>query len=982
MKKILLFILLSISIYGQNPTRFPYGVQITGGQTETSETSKLVSQQPGTGTLNYVNATALPLSTAMINALKTKADLSTGLIKNGLVTTNADPTKFNITAGIGIITNFDNPEVPTSTIVSFPAFTGITPTYLNTSNITYVAITLSGSTPVVLMQATAFDNVQRRNVIALGAVIHSNLTTINLVNNISAPTNAVTNQLHDLYEFIGALNLTGNKYTANGANLSLDKTAGTIGKLGVNFANNWRDPNRLSIGLQSLLTFRYRTQNGAESGDLTVLNPAIYDLANVLTAVPSNKFSIQTVTLFQTGMTRIQYGQNTYNTLAEAEAAILTRSYVVENNIAMNGIARAYIILKNTATSLQNASDAKIVEAQKFGGIVSGGAAITDSAIIAALGYTPANDVDVVKLTGNQTVLDKKAFNKISVGTPTSDIIGHPSDSFNADLSIKGSGVRIENTTGESFIVNTTAYSGTSHWYDANVLAIQNKSTYLGVLSQVPAAIRFISNTDEEMGAIGYQNGLVGSAFANSVFLAASMPYYPGYPLVAPTRLALIQEGDYLGSLLKVERLEFNSDWSTKFKTPNGTTRLMIPVSGRVLVNTTTDNGVDAFQVNGGVNSVTNSTFNGVKIGRVGTNSGQIVIGDAVTGYDANSTVLGNTTTTNTAIRGRVIIGTTTNDFTNQFQLTGNAKIAGNAIFTNNMGVRGLLTDGVTEKFLLRVNTSNATEIHNGGGGIELKNDFNSALVTLKNGGNLLIGTTTDDSINKLQVNGSTKTTALTLTTAPTTSAGTYDFVTRNTSTGAVEKVLSNTIATIESPSFTGTPTAPTATVGTNTTQIATTAFVQSNAGAFIANTISDGVTTIAPSQNAVFDALALKASLSGSSTFTGQVNATNFNPGAGNYTLSTGGTGLLDGVLGASFTMGFPTIGWTSNTVINSQSFVATGGTIRLKNYTVATLPTGVQGDTAYVTDATAPTYLGLLIGGGSIVTPVFYNGTAWVSH
>jgi len=52
------------------------------------------------------------------------------------------------------------------------------------------------------------------------------------------------------------------------------------------------------------------------------------------------------------------------------------------------------------------------------------------------------------------------------------------------------------------------------------------------------------------------------------------------------------------------------------------------------------------------------------------------------------------------------------------------------------------------------------------------------------------------------------------------------------------------------------------------------------------------------------------------------------------------------------------------------------------LKNYTVATLPTGVQGDTAYVTDATAPTYLGLLIGGGTIVTPVFYNGSAWVSH
>jgi len=57
-------------------------------------------------------------------------------------------------------------------------------------------------------------------------------------------------------------------------------------------------------------------------------------------------------------------------------------------------------------------------------------------------------------------------------------------------------------------------------------------------------------------------------------------------------------------------------------------------------------------------------------------------------------------------------------------------------------------------------------------------------------------------------------------------------------------------------------------------------------------------------------------------------------------------------------------------------------GGPVRLKNYTVATLPAGTQGDTAYVTDATAPTYLGALTGGGAVVCPVFYNGSAWVSH
>jgi hypothetical protein len=56
--------------------------------------------------------------------------------------------------------------------------------------------------------------------------------------------------------------------------------------------------------------------------------------------------------------------------------------------------------------------------------------------------------------------------------------------------------------------------------------------------------------------------------------------------------------------------------------------------------------------------------------------------------------------------------------------------------------------------------------------------------------------------------------------------------------------------------------------------------------------------------------------------------------------------------------------------------------GTVQLKNYTVATLPTGVQGMTAYVTDASSPSYLATVVGGGTVITPVFYNGANWVCH
>lgn len=75
-----------------------------------------------------------------------------------------------------------------------------------------------------------------------------------------------------------------------------------------------------------------------------------------------------------------------------------------------------------------------------------------------------------------------------------------------------------------------------------------------------------------------------------------------------------------------------------------------------------------------------------------------------------------------------------------------------------------------------------------------------------------------------------------------------------------------------------------------------------------------------------------------------------------------------------------------TNKLVMSATGATITGtltgsSTIKTGGYTVATLPAGTVGMRAYVTDATAPTYLGALTGGGAVVCPVFYNGAAWVS-
>ena len=63
-----------------------------------------------------------------------------------------------------------------------------------------------------------------------------------------------------------------------------------------------------------------------------------------------------------------------------------------------------------------------------------------------------------------------------------------------------------------------------------------------------------------------------------------------------------------------------------------------------------------------------------------------------------------------------------------------------------------------------------------------------------------------------------------------------------------------------------------------------------------------------------------------------------------------------------------------------NANTKLDVDGPIRAKGYTVAALPTGVVGARAYVTNALAPVALATVVGGGSAVVPVFFNGTDWI--
>lgn len=1135
MKKILLYLLLACSISTFAQAEFPEGIQVTNVQ---DNTALKVNVQNATGVINWKY---------LADFQKEKAILSTGLLKNGLISANGDPTKFNITAGIGIISNFDDPENPTSIIVNFPAFTGITPTYLLTGTITYIAI---NSMPAVVMQATPFTPEQRRSLIVLGAVIHSNLTTINVLNNISAPTNSGTNQLHDFIEAVGALNLTGNKYSANGANLQLNKSAGLIFKLGSNFANDWKNPHELAQTAGTSLTFRYRTQNGTEGSDRINLDPALYDLNNVLTSVPNNKFTIQTVTMFQSGLTRIQYGQNVYDDLATAKNAVFTRNFVLEPNSKENGIIRAYIIMRNTTTSLQTIADADILEAQKFGGVASGGVALTLTNIVSALGYTPENVANKQNsLTPDGTGTKYPTIDAVNSGLALK-VTGTNSSDFYRNIYYMGDSL----TEDGKYIYQISTLLGVS-WFNYNQGLSGDTTT--GMLARFATDIP-INRNPSHVVILGGTND-VSSLIPASTIQANLQAMYTyaknaGIKVIAVTitprtttapQLAIQQavntwikttaiDIDYivdpyvtladpsnptqllpayttdglhmttLGYTTLGTYIYNNATWTAKENNYN----LKIDVKGYAAANQElytysdpTFNTINNITVGrGGGNVVSNMAvgrqalalntygrynvaigntsltkntygFDNVGIGHQALTTNTTGVSNVAVGSQSldlntsgnsnvaigNSALFNNTTggsniaigqsslRANTTVSN--IVGIGNNTLLNNTAGLNLIAIGGNALQANTngsgsvaIGVNSLVsnTTGGANMAMglssLTANTGGNSNIGigqsslqantNGSGSVALgtfslmaksSGDANIAIGTnsgryiadiitplsiannsifigqdtraLANSSNneIVIGTNNtgagdnsvtlgNPSVTKTVLRGN-----VTLGLPPTTSVGTYDFLTRNTSTGVVEKVTSASVAATASPTFTGDPKAPTPTLGDNDTSVATTAFVQSTLSTTIAQTITNGVTTSAPSQDAVFDALALKANVNYPAAFTGSAVSAPLGFIGTSFTTGDTGGGLFAPNNGPiSFTANNPsTPGWSSNSNISATFY-------KTAVYTVATLPTtGVTtGTYATVSDATAPTYLGALTGGGSVVCPVFYNGTIWVSH
>lgn len=288
---------------------------------------------------------------------------SSGVRSGFTLTINADPSKFDISSGTGKITN---PTTPTIIPISYAGATGVTVTNLATSDYTYILINSSGT----LIQQTTYPTPdERRDNIFVGRLTHQNRTSITFANTNPDVLNSDTNQLYDFFDAMQPFKISGLQVTANGANLSFNKSSGSAFFRGANFATDPKNPHIISFTAATPQAFRKMTVTTiTDLSDVTVIDPANYDSAGTVTAIGGGAGSttIQRIFLYKSGGVRVAYGQNVYGSLATALANIGTDTFVPNPTIDQTAILIGYIVVTRTATNLNDSSQARILNAARF----------------------------------------------------------------------------------------------------------------------------------------------------------------------------------------------------------------------------------------------------------------------------------------------------------------------------------------------------------------------------------------------------------------------------------------------------------------------------------------------------------------------------------------------------------------------------------------------------------------------------------------
>ena len=337
--------------------------------------------------------------------------LPTGILNGGNLSV-ASSTEFTIAAGNGIINDLNKTTLsephPEIINVSWSSQT-ITVSGLNSGNPnqlnTWIYVDQNGT---VQQQNTVFTEAQVRSNIIIGAAIHSS-GTLRFVRTFPRTAYNATSQILEFVSVFGPIKKSGHVLSANGTNLSLDRSAGVSFALGRNYDTDPENPSTVtdSAKTQCVIHRYYKDglggfvkDDGTGSAGYSVLDPSKYDNGSgTLATVPTGHYSIQRFYYFPStpDILIAYYGVAEYNSMENAELNLNLETVAEADNTAQQAIYLGAIILKASATNLSDSTQAKFFVSGNFRSLAS-----TPVGQVLAAYLSDLTDVNVSNPTNNQ----------------------------------------------------------------------------------------------------------------------------------------------------------------------------------------------------------------------------------------------------------------------------------------------------------------------------------------------------------------------------------------------------------------------------------------------------------------------------------------------------------------------------------------------------------------------------------------------------
>lgn len=303
---------------------------------------------------------------------------TSGLIEGGIISI-ATATTIDITSGAGYIAHYTDPENPNTVTINFAAVNNHTPA----GDGSFIAGFNDTGTFVEIPILTLDNQARRDNILVGGYVVSGgNIIVID-----TAPLNLGYDGTQSAKDFIrdviGPATISGNIFSANGANLSVNNLGGSIYILASNFRINVEIPDEPLIPLANAFTF-LPAHRDAGSGltdgtPTTFIDPTQWDDGSgTLQSVPANDWTIQVGYIAPSGNYVFAFGQGSpFNSQILAETAVIDGTYDYEERAPLTDfVRRCFLVVKGNATDLSNTSQATFIADGKFrgGGVnVTGG---------------------------------------------------------------------------------------------------------------------------------------------------------------------------------------------------------------------------------------------------------------------------------------------------------------------------------------------------------------------------------------------------------------------------------------------------------------------------------------------------------------------------------------------------------------------------------------------------------------------------------